>query len=209
MYGVSNTGIVIGFTMLASGCFLHLVAKGILIRNVVLTNRGLYKVVRHPYYLANYLIDCSFCVLSGNPYLLIVYPFLFFWAYGPTLRNEEKLLNEKHGDAFLNSNFVVPQVFPDMGSLRGLKELFDGFSLKRITAKECSRIARFFSMSFVIILIHELKPEGLSGLKHMLIPTRHDYDEFLFMLAVITLLTCSLVFIKAASNFRAGTDGRS
>lgn len=200
MYGVSNTCIVIGFTMLAAGCFLHVVAKGTLIRNVVLSNRGLYGVVRHPYYLANYLIDSSFCVLSGNLYLPLVYPFLFFWAYGPTLRNEEGLLNEKHGAAFLDDSFMIPQVFPDTGSFSGLNKLFEGFSLKRITAKECSRVAKFFSIGFAITLIHELKPGGLSGLKHLLIPTKHDYDEFILMLVTTALFLVSLVFVKAASK---------
>jgi hypothetical protein len=208
IYGVSNIAIIVGFTMLVSGCFLHMVAKGILIRNVVLSNRGLYRIVRHPYYLANYLIDTSFCVLSGNQYLLLIYPFLFFWSYGPTLRNEEKLLNERHGAAFLNDSFIIPQVFPDSGSLGGLKKLFEGFSLKRISAKECSRVARFSSMGFLITLIHKLEPEGLSGLKHLLIPTKHDYDEFVLMLAATTLFLISLVLVKAASNNRAGTGRR-
>jgi hypothetical protein len=208
IYGVSNIGTIVGLTMLVAGCFLHIVAKGILIRNVVLTNRGLYGIVRHPYYLANYLIDTSLCVLSGNPYLLLIYPFLFFWAYGPTLRNEEKLLNEKHGTAFLNDSFIIPQVFPDPGSLGSLRRLFESFSLKRITAKECSRVARFSSMGFAIILIHELKPEGLRGLNHLLIPTMHDYDEFVFMLVAAILLLLSLVFIKRAGNNRVETDYR-
>ena len=109
---------------------------------------------------------------------------------------------------FLNDSFVIPQVFPDTGSLGSLRRLFEGFSLKRITAKECSRVARFSSMGFAIILIHELKPEGLSGLKHMLIPTRHDYDEFVFMLVAAILLLLSLVFIKRAGNNRVETDYR-
>ncbi|OPY69506.1 MAG: hypothetical protein A4E62_01805 [Syntrophorhabdus sp. PtaU1.Bin002] len=208
VYGVSSISITVGFVMLVSGCFLHVVAKGILIRNIVLCNRGLYKVVRHPYYLANYLIDSSFCVLSGNPYLLLVYPFLFFWAYGPTLRTEEGLLNERYGAAFLNDSFMIPQVFPDVASVKGLRKLFDGFSLKRITAKECSRVARFASMGFAITLIHELKREGLSGLKHLLIPTRHDYDEFIFVLVTITLLFLGLVFAQVANNNSAGTVRR-
>ncbi len=205
-YSVNNVSIAIGFIMLAVGCFLHVVAKGILIRNVVLSNRGLYGIVRHPYYLANYLIDSSFCVLSGNPYLPLIYPFLFFWAYGPTLRNEEYLLNEKHGAIFINDSFIIPQVFPDTGSLEGLKRFFEGFSRKRITAKEYSRVARFFSMGFAITLIHELKLEGLNGLKHLLIPTRHDYDEFVFMLVAVILFLFSLIFVKAVRDNGVATS---
>ena len=83
IYKFNTFNVVAGFFLLAVGSFLHMVTKGILIRNVVLSNKGIYGMVRHPYYLANYLVDTSFCILSSNLYLLLVYPFLFFWAYGP------------------------------------------------------------------------------------------------------------------------------
>ena len=49
--------------VLTVGCFLHFIAKGQLVHNVVLCTEGTYAVVRHPYYLANFLIDCAFCML--------------------------------------------------------------------------------------------------------------------------------------------------
>ena len=55
-------------------------------------------MVRHPYYLSNFAIDYSFCVLSGNPYLLLIYPFLFFWSYQPTMSEEEHFLHSIHGE---------------------------------------------------------------------------------------------------------------
>ena len=48
---------LISWGVLAIGCFLHFLVKGQLIRNVVLCTEGAYAVVRHPYYLANFLID--------------------------------------------------------------------------------------------------------------------------------------------------------
>ena len=81
LFPVSNAKMYLAFGLLGLGCFLHFVSKGILIRNVVLCNKGIYQVVRHPYYLASYLIDSSFCLLSGNIFLVVLYPFLFFWAY--------------------------------------------------------------------------------------------------------------------------------
>jgi hypothetical protein len=202
-YGVNNIAIIIGFTMLATGCFLHVVAKGVLIRNVVFCSTGVYGIVRHPYYLANYLIDSSFCVLSGNPYLLLAYPFLFFWSYGPTLREEETLLKESYGNAFVNDSLTVPQVFPDTGSLRRLRRLFEGFSPNRITVKECSRITRFFSIGVAVTLIQQLKLEGLSGLRHLLLPTRHDYGEFLLALLAAILFTVSSVLVMSRYTNRA------
>jgi protein-S-isoprenylcysteine O-methyltransferase Ste14 len=66
-----------GFAVLAVGSLLHFVVKGVLIRNSVLCKDGIYSVVRHPYYLANYIIDSSFCLITGNMYLVFMYPFLF------------------------------------------------------------------------------------------------------------------------------------
>ena len=200
--GLSNTNILVGFSLLAIGCFLHIVAKGILIRNVVLCNEGIYGIVRHPYYLANYVIDTSFCVLSANLYLLLLYPFFFFWAYGPTLRKEEKYLATQHGDAFMNDSFEIPQVFPDIGSRNGWRRIFEGFSVRRITVKEYSRIARFLSMSFAILLIHELKRGGLEGLRHLLLPAKHDYNEFVFLLLTGILLGISAVLSHIAHGKR-------
>jgi len=201
LYGRNVASTVIGFSLLAVGCFLHVVAKGILIRNVVLCNRGLYAIVRHPYYLANYLIDCSFCVLSGNPYLLVAYPFLFFWSYGPTLRKEEKFLASKHGDSFLNDSFNIPQVFPDKASLRGWRGLFEGFSIRRISLKECSRITRFCSLGFAIMVIHAVKVGNLRDLSYLFHPTRSDYDEFWSMLLAVAFFFLSLSFMRVARKY--------
>jgi hypothetical protein len=201
-FRLSSTNIIVGFSLLAIGCFLHIVAKGILIRNVVLCNEGIYGIVRHPYYLANYVIDTSFCVLSANLYLLLLYPFLFFWAYGPTLRKEEEYLATQHGDAFMKDSFEIPQVFPDSGSLVGLRRIFESFSVKRVTVKEYSRIAQFLSMSFAILLVHELKSGGLEGLRHLLLPTKHDYDEFVVLLLAGTLLAISLILKHIAHGKR-------
>lgn len=201
IYGNSVATMVLGFFLLAIGCFLHIVAKGILVRNVVLCNRGVYAIVRHPYYLANYLIDCSFCVLSGNPYLFVAYPFLFFWSYGPTLRKEEQFLASKYGDAFLNDSFNLPQLFPDKASLKGWRGFFEGFSIRRITLKECSRITRFCSLGFAIMLIHGLSVGNVRELSYLFHPMRSDYDEFWFMLLAAAFFLLSLIFMRVARKY--------
>jgi hypothetical protein len=116
----------------------------------VLCRDGIYGVVRHPYYLANYLVDTSFCLFSGNLYLLLVYPFLFFWSYGPTLRNEEGTLTEKHGEASVAFILGTPPIFPDRGSVRNVSTLFAGFSRHRISSREIARILRFYAVGSLI-----------------------------------------------------------
>ena len=82
-YTPSAVQVGVGFFLLFLGSFIHFVSKGVLIRNEVLCKDGIYSIVRHPYYLANYLVDSGFCVLSGNSYLLLIYPFLFFGVTDP------------------------------------------------------------------------------------------------------------------------------
>lgn len=195
-FNIAVMDMVFGFVFLALGSFFHFLAKGILIRNVILCDEGVYGMVRHPYYLSNYLIDTSFCVLSGNPYMLLIYPFLFFWSYGPTLRNEEKVLATRHGKSFAESAFSVPQVFPDIGSWPGIKRIFKGFSKKRITWKEMARIARFCSICFIILLIHDLEPHGFAGLKQFLNPLTLTSNELLYIVFAALLYMASIILIR-------------
>ena len=200
---IGTGGIAVGFALLAIGCALHLVSKGILVRNTVFCENGIYGFVRHPYYLSNYVIDSAFCVLSGNAYLLLVYPFLFFWAYGPTMRKEEALLGSLHEAAFARHSTEVPQVFPDRASFRHWRSVFEGFSLTRITWKESGRVARFLSLGFLLLLIHELRADGLAGLWDIIRPTRLDYDEALYAALVILLYGASIVLLGRAKKVHA------
>jgi protein-S-isoprenylcysteine O-methyltransferase Ste14 len=161
LFGVNNVEIAVAFLVLGAGCVVHFITKGVLIRNVVMCNNGIYGVVRHPYYMANYLIDVSFCLLSGNPYLVLVYPFLFFWVYGPTLRKEEKYLAATHNEPYIEYLLDVPQVFPDSYFTKYVQGIFSGFSKKRISRNEISRIMRFWATAFFICFLHTLKSINL------------------------------------------------
>lgn len=193
---VTGVMIGVGFFLLALGCFLHLVAKGILIRNIVLCDRGLYGVVRHPYYLANYLIDWSFCVLSGNYLLVLAYPFAFFWSYGPTMRKEEGLLASSFGTDFGRYASETPQVFPDRSTIKRFRNLFDGFSARRVTPKEYGRVARFCSAGVLIALFDKVAANGLSlawqyKITHVALP-----GFGIPLLAAALLYVASLILIK-------------
>jgi len=128
LFPLDTATLCVALVLLALGCSLHVVVKGQLIRNVVLCTEGVYAIVRHPYYLANYLIDTSFCLLSGNVFLLALYPFLFFWAYGSTLREEESRLASLHGGDLEAYQTKIPQVFPDTTIFAGWRTIGKGFS---------------------------------------------------------------------------------
>ena len=203
---LTQAEMVVGFLLLVMGCFLHVVAKGILIRNVVLCREGIYGVVRHPYYLSSYLIDSSFCLLSGNTILLLAYPFLFFWAYLPTMRKEEALLAEEHGDAFAAYKQEVPQVFPDRSSLSHLASFFDGFSLERISWKECARVSRFCSLGIFLTIIHDVVGNGLNNFRLSNLMLR-DWIDVLFVFIATGLYVASVIFIRMANRNGRQTQG--
>lgn len=195
-YPVTKGALIGAVILLVAGSFLHYLTKGVLIRNEVLCKDGIYSIVRHPYYMANYLIDLSFCLFSGNPYLLLAYPFLFFWSYGPTFRMEEKTLKEKHGDASTVYMLATPPVFPDRQSIRRVGQLFEGFSSKRISRKEIARIVRFYAMAALILVLHnvrwqDLRSEGLSFL----------FDASIFLLLLLAVLFyCASLMILASKR---------
>jgi protein-S-isoprenylcysteine O-methyltransferase Ste14 len=152
-FRISTARITIALAIIVAGCLLHLVVKGTLIRNVVLCDKGIYSAIRHPYYLANYLVDTGFCLLSGNVYLLLLYPFLYFWAYGPSMRHEEALLSSTHPEAYAEYTSAVPQVFPERGSLAEWKTMLSWFSVGRISGKERFRVVKFLAIAVFIAVV--------------------------------------------------------
>ena len=190
LYTVNNTEIIVAFCLLGLGCFVHYITKGVLIRNVIMCNNGIYGVVRHPYYMANYLIDVSFCLISGNPFLLLVYPFLFFWVYGPTLRKEEKFLAATHNEPYIEYILDVPQVFPDSYFTKYIKGVFSGFSKKRISRNEISRVMRFWATGLFILFLHFMKEVEFLNL---------DYNNFhsILMKPIIILLLVSVLYVAS------------
>ena len=196
-FRVNTAEIIAGFTLLGLGCLVHYITKGELVRNVIMCNNGIYGIVRHPYYMANYLIDISFCLLSGSPYLLLIYPFLFFWVYGPTLRKEERFLAETHNEPYIEYMLDVPQVFPDSYFAKYLKGIFSGFSKKRISRNEVSRIMRFWATALFILFLHTIKSVDFNATNYSIL-----YKSYLpsltFFLVVLLYLVSLLVRGKRA-----------
>lgn len=198
LYDLDWVRLVLFGVLMVFGCFFHYMTKGVLIRNVVLCQAGIYSVVRHPYYMANYLIDSSFCLLSGNVYLLLIYPFLFYWSYGPTIRKEEATLARLHDSSFLRYSLDVPQIFPDAYSIRSMKEIATGFSTKRITRNEISRFMRFWATGCLIMFIHAFKSSGLWKTWSFDLAFVHDNPRgvALLLLTVVLFVASLLVQCK-------------
>jgi protein-S-isoprenylcysteine O-methyltransferase Ste14 len=187
---VTTAEISVAFFLLLLGSFVHFLSKGVLIRNEVLCTEGIYRIIRHPYYLANFLVDFSFCLMSGNHYLVLLYPFLFFWSYGPTLRKEEGTLTEKHGDSSVAYLLSTPPVFPDRRSIQHVRRLFAGFSLTRVSGKEVARIVRFYAMALLILAFHQGRG------KTSLVDVLSDRGTLMLLAAALLLYAASFTILK-------------
>ena len=189
-YPVTRTAVAISLFLLFAGSLLHFFVKGVLVRNTVLCKDGIYRLTRHPYYTSNYLIDVSLCLLSGNQYLLVAYPFLFFWAYGPTFRKEEAHLMTLYPDEYHRYGLETPQVLPDTSATRHWKRFLDGFLVSRVTPNELVRILRFWTVALLLLLVRDLRKEGLGEL-FSTVP--HDRDVLIFAALIIVLMATQLI----------------
>lgn len=148
----------IGGVLFALGAILHFWSKGCLVRNWEVTAVGPYRMVRHPFYLANFMIDMGICLFSGRWWLPIVYSIAFALVYIPTIRKEEAYLIERHGESYRRFAASIPALVPyRLWSLFAPLD-FEWASILR--EKEISRIMRVLAIPlyFVIVaaLFHQL-----------------------------------------------------
>jgi len=197
--GPVRTGLAFG--ILASGCLIHLLVKGQLIRNVVLCSEGAYAIVRHPYYFANFVIDASFCVMSGSEALLFAFPFLFFWGYGSSLNEEEQLLESIHGEAYRAYRAKVPQLFPSTGAFGHLRALLTSFTWSRITPNEWKRILRLVSTASLLAFVgHAGGARGLGTLAAGPAALRNDVEALVYGGLTVACFLLALLIPRHRKN---------
>ena len=108
----THVSVAAGSAVLAVGVLLHFWSKGCLKRNLEVTTSGAYRFVRHPFYLANALIDAGIVDMSGCWLLAAAAPLLWLWAYVPTIRREEAYLTQRFGQAYATYRRQVPVLLP-------------------------------------------------------------------------------------------------
>ncbi len=115
-----------------------------------LNTDGVYSIVRHPLYFANYLMWLGIMIFTGNIYLIIICSLLFFLYYERIMFAEECYLKEKFGEEFINWSLKTPAFFPNFAKH---KKSSTPFSFKSIIRREYSSImALCLSFAFVDVL---------------------------------------------------------
>ena len=110
----TTAALVAGAAVWAVGVAFQIWSKAALKRTDVLSTTGPYAICRHPFYLANALFDLGICVMSGNPWLVALYPFAFAAGYLPTIRKEEAALSALYPEAYAEFRRTTPMVLPTL-----------------------------------------------------------------------------------------------
>lgn len=103
----------------------------------VLNSTGMYSVLRHPLYLGNYLIWLAVSVTTFNFCFIVIMSFLFWVYYERIMFAEERFLERKFGDMYLNWANSLPAFIP---SVLNFKKSEIPFSIVTILRREYSSV---------------------------------------------------------------------
>ncbi len=101
-----------GVAALLAGAALHLFSKGCLHQNAEVTRSGPYRYCRHPFYLANWMLDFGICLMIGRWWVGLPYLLLWSIVYRATIALEEAKLEKLFGDSFRAYRERVPCLLP-------------------------------------------------------------------------------------------------
>jgi protein-S-isoprenylcysteine O-methyltransferase Ste14 len=102
-----------------------------------LNTKGIYSTVRHPLYLGNYFMWIGIVLYTFNIWFFIVTSLLFWLYYERIMFAEERFLERKFGQDYVNWSMKVPAFFP---SYKNYIKTDIPFSLKTILRREYSGI---------------------------------------------------------------------
>ena len=82
-----------------------------------LNSTGIYSLIRHPLYLGNYLIWIGIAIFTYNFYFIIIVSLLFWIYYERIMFAEERFLEKKFGDEYLNWSNGIAAFVPTFANL--------------------------------------------------------------------------------------------
>lgn len=117
-----------------------------------LNTKGIYSTVRHPLYLGNYFMWIGIVMYTYNIWFVLLASLLFWLYYERIMFAEERFLERKFGEAYVNWSLTVPAFWP---SCKNHVKTEIPFSMKTILRREYSGVtATILSFVFVDVLRH-------------------------------------------------------
>lgn len=135
-----------------------------------LNTTGMYSIVRHPLYLANFLIAFGIVAQPNNWWLIGLYGAAFALYYERIMFTEEAFLLQKFGQHYREWAEVTPAFLP---RLSGYRPASQKFNLSRVLQKESAAVA-VITVSFTLLELAEHVKTGIRSL-----------DPWWFVLALV------------------------
>jgi protein-S-isoprenylcysteine O-methyltransferase Ste14 len=115
-----------------------------------LNTKGIYSTMRHPLYVGNYFMWIGIVMFTMNLWFIVIVSLLFWVYYERIMFAEERFLERKFGEDYVEWSMKVPPFFP---SWKSYESSNIRFSLKTILRREYSGItATIIGFLFVEML---------------------------------------------------------
>ncbi|MBF0484146.1 MAG: isoprenylcysteine carboxylmethyltransferase family protein [Candidatus Omnitrophica bacterium] len=108
----TNTSMLRGIGIVCLGLLIRLWSNGYAIKLEKLTTSGPYAYVRHPLYLGTSLVLIGFIVMLKMYIVGIIFWAVVVAVYFKTIKQEEKMLEDKFKDVYLDYKKCVPAFIP-------------------------------------------------------------------------------------------------
>ena len=161
----------------------------------VLNTTGVYSIVRHPLYLANYFMWIGIVIFTFNTYLFIITSLLYWIYYERIMYAEERFLERKFGEEYLTWSSSIPAFFPN---LKLYKPSIIPFSLRTVLRREYSGVlATIIGFVFVEVIRY-----------YFSVGEWYISSSFLYLLLAVSFTALLLRFLKHHTDLLS-QEGRS
>jgi len=160
-----------------------------------LNTTGIYSVVRHPLYLANYLMWLGLLIFTANIFLIVTISLLFFIYYERIMFTEEQFLAKKFGNVFSEWAAKTPAFIPNF---KKHKKSTVPFSFKSIIRREYSSVMAM-ALSFMAIDL----------LRYLIVFRKFDFDRISIYVAAATVVLAALLSLLRHNTNLLNEEGRS
>jgi protein-S-isoprenylcysteine O-methyltransferase Ste14 len=144
----------IGLPIIIVGLLIRAWANGYAIKMEKLTTSGPYAYLRHPLYLGTMLIIIGFVIMLRVFFIGGALFVVMVAVYSKTIKKEEKMLEAKFKDIYIDYKKKVPAIFPTIFPyLQGEKW---SFSFKRLV---CNKEYKLFFWILILVVVFYLKEE--------------------------------------------------
>ena len=112
-----------------------------------LNTSGIYSTVRHPLYLGNYLMWIGIVLFTFNIYFFIIVSLAYWLYYERIMFAEERFLEKKFGEKYLQWSLKVPAFIP---CFKNYRKSETPFSIVSVLRREYSGfLATVLSFTFI------------------------------------------------------------